>query len=1300
MKHLKRFKPHWKRIAAAALSVVMLLSILPFSVFAAEQTVVKSVGEELMYFYNGDKNNPLDYFHTYKKVAVGGEADGYFAYCLSHHDKSPDANGAVYTKGDPINDPGVLFIFNHSILRPGLYSSRKYMTGEENKDFYLTQVAVNTYLNQTSIWEGGDPKCDADPSMVTKAKQLIADARKAATQPAATPSITAVPKEQWFSVNPNGQYWETGWFEVSFVGDLEEYDTAMKSTLNGVQLVNSSNQVVTSLTASDKKFKLRIATNQISQNGDVKFLLSGSFKKVSAVEYRSNADVQPVTINKLERQTNPQDNDILTAHLNAVGNAKLVKVSEDGAVKDIPFKVTDPNGYSADVKTGLDGTWQLNNLLEGQYTVTELTPDKYVPVSSQKVTIQAGQTSTVTFSNKLKKFRVDGLKKDGETNTAQGDASLDGAVYGLYRGNTLVERMTTSNGGKFSSGTYVCGDNWTIKEISPSPGYNLDQTVYPVGAEPGNFTVEYNTVSKTVNEQVKKGKARLYKFTDERNPDVSGGGDQIKKPEAGAQFQIWLASAGSYASAKPSERCTLTTDTNGQAETPLLPYGEYIGHQTKGQAGTAFVDDFRFAIQEQDQTLHYYIENPQVKSTIRILKVDAETGERIPLAGAGFKVRDMQTHQFIVQHVPYPSDEWIDTFYTNADGWLMMPEMLPIGDYQAIEVMAPYGYVLDSTPIDFHVDGLGTPVTVTKPNKAQKGTIGVIKTGELFSSVSQTGEGEEAVYQPVYANGILSGAEYKVYADENIITPDGTLREAKGTLVDTLTTGTKDKTVPLYLGKYKVVETKAPYGYVLNEEPQYITLTYAGQYVEVTQASTSFTNERQKLQLDLLKELEEDELFELGALDAYRNIRFGLYANEEIRANDGTVIPKDGLIEIVGLNPQLQASFRSDLPFGSYYVQEIATDNHYVLNGEKYLVSFTYHEQTEQTVHITVNEGEAIQNTLKRGSVMGLKVDHDGFELQGALIGLFRANETAFTEDTALMTCLSNEIGVFGFFDVPYGDYLIAEIAPPEGFLLTDTVIPVSITEDGQTIEVELENQIITGSVQTVKTDADYPELHLSGAGFTVYRDVDGNKEYNPEMDIKVDTLSEGTGDAQGSYLLTNLAYGGYFLKETQAPEGYLLDDTAYYFKIEEDGATVNIETQAGQGFINQAQTGSLKITKTADDGVIENIPFRVTGETITGIPYEETFYTDANGEIQIDNLRIGTYTVEELNGDGSKYILPPKQTVEIECDNLSELTFHNKLIPVIPVPPTGDTALPAFLCLAIAAGGLICLLRRKQNSR
>lgn len=622
------------------------------------------------------------------------------------------------------------------------------------------------------------------------------------------------------------------------------------------------------------------------------------------------------------------------------GNLKLVKTSEDGNVANIEFTVKGDD-YSKTVKTNSKGEFELTDLVPGKYTVTEHTPTEYAEQKSKTVNVESGKTATVSFSNVLKKWNLTVTKTDAETKSAQGDATLAGAVYGIYNNGKLVDKYTTDKNGSFTTSYYVCGDNWTLKEIEPSEGYLLDETEYHIGAEAKKYTLENNSVSIGVTEDILKGKIAIIKHTDD-------GSTKIETPEKGAEFQVYLKSSGSYAKAKESERDNLICDEYGFAETKDLPYGIYTVHQTKGWNGTEFIADFDVFISENNKTYKYLINNASLESYVKIVKVDRETGKQIPYAGAGFQIYD-PNDKLVTMTYTYPNVTEIDTFYTNEDGYLITPESLPYGKgYSVVEVQAPYGYILDSTPVYFDITAENTSeengvtiVKTEKKNTPQKGTITVEKTGEIFSNVTSSGE-KEIVYQPEYSLNSLSGAVFEIYADEDITTPDGTVRVKEDTLVDTVITGTNGKATSneFYLGKYRVVEKTAPYGFVLNKTVNHIELTYSGQNEKVTSTSTSFTNDRQKVIIDLTKILEQNEKFNIGSNDEILNVSFGLYADEDLKASNGTVIPENGLLEIITCNEKGKATFTTDLPIGSYYVKEISTDNHYILSDKKYPVAF------------------------------------------------------------------------------------------------------------------------------------------------------------------------------------------------------------------------------------------------------------------------------------------------------------------------------------------------------------------------
>ena len=410
---------------------------------------------------------------------------------------------------------------------------------------------------------------------------------------------------------------------------------------------------------------------------------------------------------------------------------------------------------------------------------------RYVIPEAQSAPINWNEVTNRSFLNILKKFSVTVTKSDAETGTAQGDASLAGAVYGIYKGETLVDTYTTDKNGQFVTKEYICDNDWTVREITPSEGYLLDTTVHKVGAEPQLYTVEHNQTANDVTEQVAKGNIAIIKHTD-------NGETQIETPENGAEFAVYLKAAGSYDSAKASERDYLTCDENGFAQTKDMPYGIYTVHQVSGWEGSKLMPDFDVFISQNGATYRYLINNAPFTSFIKIVKQDAETGKTIPYAGAGFKIYDPDGNP-VTMTFTYPTPTTIDTFYTNSEGYLVTPEKLEYGSgYSLVEVQAPYGYVLDSTPVYFDVteehsseEGGVTVIEVTKPNMAQKGIIKVSKTGEVFSSVTEN----EGVYQPVYEVQGLPGAVFEITALEDVYTLDGTLRYSAGEVVDTITTG-------------------------------------------------------------------------------------------------------------------------------------------------------------------------------------------------------------------------------------------------------------------------------------------------------------------------------------------------------------------------------------------------------------------------------------------------------------------------------------------------------------------------------
>ena len=838
------------------------------------------------------------------------------------------------------------------------------------------------------------------------------------------------------------------------------------------------------------------------------------------------------------------------------GTIKINKQSEDGEVGNRTFEIKG-NGKTYTINTNSDGIAMISDIPvydkdnnKITYTISEKNvPIKYVIPANQKATLTADATTTKTFKNVLKKFTAEVIKQDMEYDSAQGDGSLAGAVYGIYKGDELVDTYTTDENGYFKTKEYVCGDNWTIREVSPSEGYLLDETVYSVGAEAKNYTVEKNTVKMTVKEDVIKGKISIIKHSDD-------GTTQIETPEEGAEFEVYLKSAGSYDNAKESEKDYLVCDENGFDETKFLSYGIYIVHQTKDWENTEWMQDFEVVISENEKNYFYLINDAVLTSLVKIVKKDAETGNIIPVSGIGFKVWDCQNECYVEQTINYPTQITIDTYYTDESGSLMMPSELVYGNYELHEVQTANGYVLDETPVPFAIDGQEEVITVEKFNTAQKGKISVRKTGDIFTRVNKASSAytdedgnlieNPTTYTPVFETGNLAGAVFQVIASEDIITADGTVRAKAGDVVAELITDENGyaETDLLYLGKYEVKEIKAPEGYVLNSKSQFIELVYAGQEIEVRDTvNAAFVNDYQRVEISLEKILEQDETFGIGTNEEYKNVRFGLFAEEEITAANGSTIPANGLISEVSLDENMEAVFSVKLPFAKYYVREIFTDEHYILGDEKYSFDFTYQGQETEAVYIDCGEFE---NRLKRGTVKGLKLDENNEPLENAVFGLFKSDCTEFTEENALMTAKSDDKGCFYFSDIPFGEFAVREIKAPTGYILSDKVYQVNITEDGQVIEIIAENKPIT--VEFSKRDTEGNEL--KGAKLQI-------------VDEKGNVIEEWTSDGT-NHIVKKLKAGKYVLTETAAPDGYEIA-TDISFEVFEDGTVKagNTETVA-----------------------------------------------------------------------------------------------------------------------------------------
>ena len=999
------------------------------------------------------------------------------------------------------------------------------------------------------------------------------------------------------------------------------------------------------------------------------------------------------------------------------GSIKINKQSEDGENGGREFTVTG-NGKTYTISTGENGIALLENIPvydsnneKITYTISEKNvPIKYVIPADQTATLTADATTTKTFKNILKKFTVEVTKQDAEMVSAQGDGTLAGAVYGIYRDGALIDTYTTDENGYFKSKEYVCG-NYTVQEISPSEGYLLDMTVHSVGAEPEKYTIESNLISMTVTEDVIKGNISVIKHTDD-------GSTQIETPEVGAEFEVYLKSVGSYGNAAETERDHLTCDENGFAQTKDMPYGIYTVHQTNGWEGTEFIADFDVNISENGQTYRYLINNAKFESYVKVVKVDSESGNVIPYEGAGFEIYD-SNGQKISMTFSYPTPTTIDVFYTNSEGYLITPEVLPYGEYSLVEVQAPVGYVLDSTPVPFTVsadnaeeENALTVIKVHKENTAQKGRISVQKTGDIFKTVAMASSaytdenGEMTVnpttYTPVFASGNLSGAVFQVIASEDIVTLDGTIRANAGDVVAEITTDENGyaESDLLYLGNYEIKEVSAPFGYVQNTESQFVELTYAGQEIAVLDTvNTSFVNDYQDVEISLSKVMENDELFGIYGKDCYTSVSFGLFAAEDITAADGTVIPADGLLSEVSLAENMTAKFDVQIPFGRYYVQEIATDEHYVLNGEKYLVNFEYMGQDIRTADIDCGQ---FVNLLKRGRIEGHKVDDKSEPLENAVFGLFTADCVKFSRDTAIMTAASDENGCFEFTDVPFGQYIVREIESPRGYILSDKEYAVSIAEDGEVIEITAENKPVTVEISK--------------------RDVYGNELAGAEMVLENadgEIVDKWTSD-DTNHVVSKLGAGEYVLKEIAAPDGYVIaTDIKFSIDVYGNVTVENVDSTAvsDNGYpliVMVDDTTKVRISK-RDITTGEELP----GATLqiideNGNVVEEWVSTNEPHMIEGKLIAGKEYTLKEIIApEGYEITNEIKFTVNAD-GTVTEVVMYDEHTPDLETPPTVTIDTPntgvsadnsAELYLVAAAvimtfGMLICKKNDKKQRK
>lgn len=1221
-----------KRLTSMLLALLVVLTVFPIHAFAEDTNLGKVSGASKI-----DVTAEMNYGHEIHWGTVGGK--NYPLFCIEYGATSPDSSYLAGKKAMASNNAleAARWIFAGYYMEHGNAISKK--------DMAMCQKKVWSIMGDSTSWNFSDSDykewCDNAKANMKKLNtypsfdgknigNLVAGASKTVTDtnkvlcdyPAfnytknkvtvkhekdkntltisvdkdCTATSFALPATKYFKEYTGDDdelllyypYGSKSYQKLIYSAYYDPIDVSFNADitpLGNLKLIKTSEDKI----VSGIKFNVsgnginRIVTTDSKGEFQIDDLVPGKYTVTEeSIDKYVPAKSQTVTVEGNKTATVSFSNVLKRSDI------KVIKSCEDNFTEGHKFHLygTSLSGIKVDEYTTTDknGVATFKDILIGTgYTLEEVdTAVRYVIPDNQTAAVEWNKVNEYHFNNKLKKFRVKVVKSDIEKGHAQGDAKLSGAKYGIYKGNQLIDTYTTDENASFTTKYYVCDTDWTIKEISASEGYLINDEVYKVGADPKLYEIEYNECKNAVTEQVKKGKIAIIKHTDD-------GSTQIETPEKGAEFQVYLKSAGSFVNADKDEKDTIICDEDGFASTKLLPYGVYTVHQTKGWEGREKIKDFDVFIDTDMKEYKFLINNSNFESYLKVVKLDAETGKQIAYEGAGFEIYDSNNHRISMQFT-YPEVTEIHTFYTNSEGYLITPEKLPYGDYTLKEVQAPYGYVLDSTPIPFSItqenSSTDTGVTVVKvkaKDMSQKGVIEITKTGEIFKSVIEN----EGIYTPIYENGNLANAVFEIYAAEDITTLDGTTRYYQGEKVDEITTDKNGiaKSKQLYLGKYTVIEKTAPDTFVNANEQYDVELTYAGQNVSVTSTALSVYNDRQKVSVSLLKELSKDERFKLGMNDEILSVQFGIYADEDITAADGTVIPKDGLITYGKCDENGKLTFNCDLPIGyKFYAKEMATDSHYILSDTRYTFDTEYKGQNVETIKIDLNSGQKIENNLIYGTIKGLKIDRETEKtIKGALFGLFKSDTTEYTKDNAILTAESDENGIFVFDNIPFGDWLVKEIKPAENYLPSDDIHHITVSDNEQIIEITAVNDRI-------------PELKTTAT-------IDGEKEVTAKGEITIDDVVE----------YKHLVPG----KEYKIV-GTLMDkSTGKPFEI--DGKPITSEVT----FTPEKSNGEVTVLFTFDSSAIKETTELVVFETLYRDNVEIAVHADINDEGQTVKINV-----------------------------------------------------------------------------
>ncbi|MCB6741653.1 MULTISPECIES: SpaA isopeptide-forming pilin-related protein [Blautia] len=859
-----------------------------------------------------------------------------------------------------------------------------------------------------------------------------------------------------------------------------------------------------------------------------------------------------------------------------VPKGTLIEKATTGADGKASYKAELPINYSYSIREIQAPELYLRNS-ENTYTFTfKFTNDK-----EEKVNFSH------TFTNKRVNATIDLVKEDSETgNSAQGDAVFEGAIYGLYaredinhpdgRSGVLYKKdeqvatLTTDKEGKASVSNLYLG-KYYLKEITPPVGYLLDEEEHDVNCDyEGDQveTVKRNTVSK---EDVIKQPFQLIKAADNDKTDA----DLLK----GAGFSAYLISSltvkddGSYdfTNATPivlteDGKTEMFTDERGYACSIPIPYGRYIVRETTTPHNFMPVDDFIVTVTENSSTPQVWrvLLDDEFKAKLKIVKQDDETKQPVLLANTEFKVYDLDAKKYVEQVTTYPNTVVHKSYFTDENGYLILPESLKCGNYRIEEVSAPDGYTQNTQYVEIKVDkntayqmdsvSGDAIITVTYENHPVKGKLVIHKSGETLKSFKK---------DFVYEETSLEGAEFEIYAAEDIFTPDHQVDEqgnrhviyAKDTLVKTVATNKNGEAVikDLPLGKYRVKETKAPSGFVLNPDSQEVSFIYKDQNTPEIEEKLEFSNERQKVELSV-----EKQDAETGK--ALKGATFGLYNKEAISSGDKVIVKADTLLQEITSNEKGKAAFTLDLPLGRYYVKELQAPAGYVSSDEILEFDATYQGQDVKTIKLkSVKKNQPTTVEVTKADIT------TGTELDGASMSVLDKDGNVIDS----WTSVKDSSHVIKRLQVGK-TYILREELAPYGYLrATDVEFTISDTAEVQKVKMEDEVPVarllvnkkgefldsvslLDNAKGMIEHLFNYVTGNLTDVTFNVYaaeaiRAADGvSADYYAADELVGSITTDGNGIAQ----MDNLPLGRYYIVEKETSHGYVLDNEPRYVDL------------------------------------------------------------------------------------------------------------------------------------------------------